>query len=458
VEAREVPDFEPGSYLALASYQTEGLHTAGRNDRTSFEFVLNTRLFDPVIPIRLHNQVARGDHAKRQDGLRRRFAENPRDDCEHFARTMPFRIGGKTYQLPLDIYYFKESPGPDKGAMRNFVAAGHTVCFASNGQVHRHWTPHEFRGRTPKLPKLADRLMVMVSLDPIPIDIRISLVTPDRSGFVAKDDTDKLEEATAACLEHLHGLRKRNNEIILETIAKRHSDRPTVAIAQKIARALKAKGFTLAGPGSDDIGGVSRKKRTRSAKADLYTDPTALEGPDRITALRGETRFLRYHLNATPDFFSSRRGKLEVISDCPALGDDEIVVGDEIVDGMVTVSIVVPETTPEGTYRLCAGVTDWQKTNGSIGPNLTWDTEMQITSERPRHEPKPKDDGDQGRGRGGKNPNDGMLVALLWRTSSDISDGTTACPATSRRSRRRSSPRTTRTAISSRSASARSPP
>jgi hypothetical protein len=420
VPASEVPDFEPGTYLALVSYQTEGLHT-GRNDRNSFEFVFNTRLFDPVIPVRLHNHVARGDHAKRQDGLRRRFAENPRDDREHFARTMPFRIGGKTYQLPLDIYYFRESPGSDKGAMRNFVAAGHTVCFASNGQVHRHWTSHEFRGRMSKLPKLADRLLVMVSLDPIPIDTRTSLVTPDRSGFVAKDDTDKLEEATAAYLEQLDELRERNNDIIRETIAKRHSDRPTVAIAHKIARALKLKGFTLSGPGADEAGG-GRKQRKRWAKADLYADPTALEGPDRITALPGETRFLRYHLNAIPDFLSLGRGKLEVISDCPSLGDNEIVVGDVIVDGMVTVSIVVPDTTPEGTCRLCAGVTGWQKTNGSIGPNLTWDTEIQIVSERPRREPKPKTEGGEGGGRGGKTPRDGALVALLWRQSADVDD------------------------------------
>lgn len=43
VPASDVPEFEPGTYLALISYDTEGFHT-GRNDRSSLEFMVNTRL------------------------------------------------------------------------------------------------------------------------------------------------------------------------------------------------------------------------------------------------------------------------------------------------------------------------------------------------------------------------------------------------------------------------------
>jgi hypothetical protein len=258
--------------------------------------------------------------------------------------------------------------------MRNFVANGHTVCFTSNGQVHRNWTAHEFSGRVRQLPKLADRLLVMVGLDPIPIDVRTGIFTPDRSGFVAKDDTQKLEDAVAAFLPKIDELVEANNDIIRETIQKRHSDRPTIAVAKKIARALRARGFAFSGTGAGSDDDVSRQKRKRWAKADLYCDPTALEGPDKIVVVPGETRYLRYHLNAKPEFFSSGRGQLEVISDCPTLGTDEIAPGTDIVNGIITVALIVPETTPTGMYTLCAGLTGWMKTNGSIGrlSGLSW--------------------------------------------------------------------------------------
>jgi hypothetical protein len=421
VPASGVPDFEPGTYLALVSYETEGLHSV-RTDRNSLEFLLNTRLYEPVVPLRLHNQVARGDHPKRVDGLKRRFAENPRPDRQELKRTMPFRIAGATYQLPLEMYYFRESSGSDKGAMRNFVAKDHTVCFTSNGQVHRNWSAHEFVGRVRQLPKLADRLLVMVGLDPIPIHVRTSIFTPDRSGFVAKDDTQKLEDAVASFLPKIDELVEANNEIIRETIQKRHSDRPTVAVARKIARALRARGFTLGGTGGGTDDDVSRSKRKQWAKADLYCDPTALEGPDRITVVPGETRYLRYHLNAKPEFFSSGRGKLEVISDCPTLGEDEIAPATESNKGIVTVALIIPETTSTGTYTLCAGITGWIKANGSIGPNLSWDTTLEVVSERKPETSKPTS-GKEKRGKGGKGKADqGGLVALLWRANDDVAD------------------------------------
>jgi hypothetical protein len=420
VLASEVPEFAPGTYLALISYETEGLHS-GRTDRNSLEFLLNTRLYEPVVPLRLHNQVASGDHPKTIEGLKRRFAANKRPDREELTRTMPFRIAGATYQLPVDIYYFKESPGSDKGAMRNFVAKDHTVCFTSNGQVHRNWTKHEFEGFVRPLPKLSDRLLVAVSLDPIPIDVRTAIFTPDRSGFVAKDDSQKLEDAVAAFLPKIDELVEANNDIIRQTIQKRHSDRPTIAVARKIARALRARGFSLGGTGAGTDDDVSHKKRKQWAKADLYCDPTALEGPDKITVVPGETRYLRYHVNAKPEFFASGRGKLEVISDCPSLGEDEIAPANESNKGIVTVALIVPETTPVGTYTLCAGLSGWLKSNGSIGPNLSWDTTLEVVAERKKPETSKSKSGDEKKGKRGKGKADeGTLVAVLWRDSEAV--------------------------------------
>ena len=55
IPAKDFPDFEPGTHLSLIAYDTEGL---GRRsgDEKSFDTVLNTRLFRPVLPIKYHKQ------------------------------------------------------------------------------------------------------------------------------------------------------------------------------------------------------------------------------------------------------------------------------------------------------------------------------------------------------------------------------------------------------------------
>ena len=47
--------------------------------------------------------------------------------------------------------------------------------FTSNGQVHHHWTPVEFR-ETTKLRQLSEHLLVVVETDPLPIQITNGLL------------------------------------------------------------------------------------------------------------------------------------------------------------------------------------------------------------------------------------------------------------------------------------------
>src|SRR5439155_156097 len=66
----------------------------------------------------------------------------------------------------------------------------------SNGQVHHRWTPAEFRLRT-RLNKLDDRIFVVVETDALPIELRTTLFTPDRSQLLANEAALQLEDQVA---------------------------------------------------------------------------------------------------------------------------------------------------------------------------------------------------------------------------------------------------------------------
>jgi hypothetical protein len=85
--------------------------------------------------------------------------------------------------------------------MRNFVAQGHAVMLLANGQVHKHWDSRELKLRADRLPKLSDRMLVVVYLDDIPVELRTTrLFTPDRVDLVKTDDAIRLQDQIAAFL------------------------------------------------------------------------------------------------------------------------------------------------------------------------------------------------------------------------------------------------------------------
>jgi hypothetical protein len=76
--AANFPEFAPGTHLALIGYGSDHIHSAAWGGEFSFERMLNTRLFDPVIPIRIDNRISPKAHPQNYRGLKRQFAENPR--------------------------------------------------------------------------------------------------------------------------------------------------------------------------------------------------------------------------------------------------------------------------------------------------------------------------------------------------------------------------------------------
>ena len=309
IPASGIPAFEPGTHLALVGYDTTGFSRRS-GDEKSFDTVFNTRLFRPVLAISYRNNLTRPDRSEVLDGLARRLDDNPSDTRTEGEDTLPFNHNGTTYHLPIRFYLFAK-PGTS-GQRRNFVANGHALLITSNGQVHSHWTPQDFRQRT-KLKRLYDRVLIEVQSDALPIEIRTELFTADRAQFVRSNVAKGLEKAIVSFLNDWPALDEANKALIREAIMGDNNDRPTIAIAEQIARAFKAKGFSLGGDGR----GPNPPPPT--PPEDLYDNPTHLEGPDAVEAVLGTVKGIHFKLNAK-DGFISQRAIPQIRCDHPDIG------------------------------------------------------------------------------------------------------------------------------------------
>jgi hypothetical protein len=400
--AGEHPDFEPGTHLALISYGVEGYHRYRLGDEKSFDTVLNTRLFDPITPVRFTNHILGRDRADYLRGLAQRLEDNPRPDRREGRELLPYNIEGTTYHLPVRYHVFAKRG--ELGERRKFVAHDHAVVFTSNGQTHYHWTPLDFKSKT-TLRKLQDRIFVVVEMDELPIEIRTSFFTADRSTLVRNDPAIQLEQQVAAFLDEWEELREINNQILLETIAGSGDPRSTLDIAKKIGRALQVRGFQQI-PTGGTAGGRGRGRVSIPVRVvECYPDPTTLEGPEHVFAEAGKTRFITFILNAV-DGFIPRRGQLEVSCDHPEIGGREITVG-PLRSGRVRISIAIPAGVDLGVYRLEVVLRDWVRAAGGLGTTLSWTTKVEVVETRtPRN-----GGGNTGKGGTGEGP----LVAVVWK-------------------------------------------
>jgi hypothetical protein len=414
--AADFPEFEPGTYLALISYGVEGYHRARLGDERSFDTVLNTRLFQPITPVRFTNTMARADRNEYLRGLARRMDDNPRADRREGTDRLPYHINGTTYHLPVRFYVFS-APG-DTGERRNFVARDHAVVFTSNGQVHHHWSPQEFRYKT-RLNKLYDRIFVVVETDELPIEVRTALFTPDRSHLLSSDDALRLEDAVAAFLDAWGELTDVNGELIREAITRSTSAESAVEVARQISQALRVRGFALNGGGTGGGGGGSGNGGRRRKDIDLYSDPTMLEGPEKIVAEDDKTKFVQYTLNAVDDFMPAR-GQLAVRCSHPEINAREITVG-ELHQGRIRVSMAVPPNAQLGTFYLTAEITGWHRASGGVGATLTWVSELEVVDEIPRRPRGTRTDGKGGTG-------EGNLVAVVWSSPDEQPDWNNGVP------------------------------
>jgi len=416
--ASEYPEFEPGTHLGLINYGTERLHAIRHSDNpNSFERVLDTRLFRPVTPVRLDNHLMK-DHPRTRRGLARRFEDNPRPDRREGSSTLPFRIGNNTYHLPVNFYFFtpprmlSDGKADTTGQKRNFVADGHAVMFTSNGQVHHHWTPAEFRERT-KLRQLSEHLLVVVETDPLPIAVRTDFFVADRSGVRASEEALRLESDLSGFLDGWDELRDLNSELIRDFLSG-GSERPTLEISKQIRRAFAARlqGFKFQGNGRNGTSFQAKKREVKPPPM-LHSDPTFLKGPKEIVVLPGKSKELRFTLDAKDEFFSSGRGCLTITCSHPDIQDEDIAVGPPN-SGRIRTIIAFPAEAQLGDFKVTAGIYGWEKASGGIGPDLEWTMALSVVDAIV--EPSPPEPTAKDKNRIAEGPQ----VALLWRKGDQI--------------------------------------
>ena len=409
--ASSFPDFPGGTHVALIGYRVDGFHRQREGDERSFDVVANTRLLNPVMPIRFVNETTRGRNTTLR-GLASRL-ESAARDFPVGDEVLPFTHAGTTYPLPVRYTIFekpREAGGRDK-----FVARDHAVMFTSNGQVHHHWSLDEFRNRT-ELNKLHDRVLVVVETDALPIRLRTSLFTADRNDLVRGDAAIRLEEDVAGFIRGWSALVEENNILIRDSL-KGTSDQKTLEIARRIGRALSVKGFGEAS-GNTGSGGADGGESGRggggggtSKLIPLHADPTRITGPDVVRAVIGQTRSIAYTVDVFDSFYEGR-GMLEVASD-----HVEIQPGKEITvgkgrSGRVRVMVAVPDSLEPGAYQLSVTLENWQRTSGGLGNRLEYVTKLELVDEIPGSgvgAGKPAKTGN-----GNTGPGEGNNVALKW--------------------------------------------
>jgi len=357
-------DFAPGTHITVVGFQAEGIWVSRLGDERSVDTLLDTRLFEPALPTSLVTP-ALGERDERLTllrGLGRRLEANPRADRVEGQEDLPFMHEGVTYRLPIRFYLF---PGGDVGARRRFVARDHALIWISNGQVHAHWSPAEFRHRT-RLPKLADRILVVVDTDALPLALRTGLFTADRTDLLRNADAVRLEEELIAFLDDWEELWEANTDLIRDAIRRSNSDRSTLGVARRISRALRVRN-----PGSSaTAGGTERAHRERPTPAPrvLLEDPTELTGPEAVIAVRGRSKGIYFAINAEDDFVP-RRADIRV--SCGHLDVDPetgITIG-RLRGGRLRVAVAVPPDAELVETELKVEVPAWiGRSGGRKGP------------------------------------------------------------------------------------------
>jgi hypothetical protein len=387
--AADFPEFEAGTHVGLISYGTAGLYRKREADERSFDTIVNTRLYNPMLSTRWRNHLARGDsRATNLPGLRKRLDRVTTHNFPHEEDQVPFVYAGKQYFLRASYVLFSERG--QAGGRRKFVAHGHAVLFTSNGQVQTHWTPGELKQKT-KLKKLDGRLLVEIDLDALPVDARTALVTPDRAETVKSDVARKLDEAVASFLDDWDSLLHLNEEIRQEQL-RSTTDVSTRGVSDQIRRALSARGFGGSGRGAgsggpggtSSSGGRSRPKQPKRPPA-LFADPTAISGPKTLTLETGRTRSQRFTIDAVDAFFEHARGELEVeaganfvfesVSDIVAIGRPR--------NGTVRLSFAIPDGYEDVQFDLRLVLKNWARAAGGLGPDLVHNFKVTLVAQIP---------------------------------------------------------------------------
>ena len=412
--AASCPDFDCGTRIAVVGFRAEGIGVSRLGDDRSLDTVIDTRLFEPPLPVHLTAPVLdeRRDRLTQLRGLGRRLADNPRSDRTEGTEQLPFAYEGRTYQLPVRFYLF--ATGTDAGTRRRFVARGHAVLLNSNGQVHAHWTPAEFRHRT-KLNKLADRILVVLDTDPLPLELRTSLFTADRTDLLRNPHAVRLEEELIAFLDDWDTLEEANNKMIRDSIRRSNRDRSTADLSERIAKAAEARGWRTA-PGPRN-----RRSRRPARPAELLDDPTSLTGVASARLERGRTRGIHYSLNARDGFIPTRAECRIATTHLDIDPDEDLTVG-ELRNGRLRVAVAVPADAELTTATVTLRVGPWLSTQGGLREALEAETSIEIVDEDERPKPRaPQQESD----RGARGP---MPLATIWTNHEDEAEWGASTP------------------------------
>jgi hypothetical protein len=406
-------DFAPGTHLCVVAFEAEGIWVSRLGDERSLDTLFDTRLYEPALPLSLKTPAlgARNERTTVLRGLGHRLRENPRPDRVEGQEELPFMHDRTTYRLPIRFFLF---PVGDTGARRRFVAHDHALIWNSNGQVHAHWTPSEFRHKT-RLPKLADRILVVVDTDALPLPLRTSLFTADRTELLRNADAVRLEEELVAFLDDWETLWRANNDLIRDAIRRSNTDRSTLGVARRISRAIRVRG---GGGAADGRSGSRRSERRVEAPRELLDEPTEVTGPPEVIAPRGRTKGIYFSINGVDDFLPRRAEARVTCGHLDIDPDSDITLG-RLRGGRVRVAIAVPPDAETTEADLTIEIPPWTSRSGGRRGPLGFSTRFRVvdgapTGSAPRETPST---------RGSQDGPD--RVALVW-TSHEREDSWTS--------------------------------
>jgi hypothetical protein len=422
VSATEYPDFKPGTHLALISYSVEHIYVTNFGDERSLYTLASTRLFEPVLPIGMDRA---GGSRQNVRGLKMRLLDNPGEPprptvCE----TLPFRYEGETYHLPLTYHVF--SAPNEEGSRRKYAAPGHVVVFTSNGQTHHQWNISDFRNKMPTLQRLADRVFVIVETDELPIQLRTTLFTADRSGMMRTPHAMRLEREVAAFIQDWDALKDINGELVRKALSDGQTRRSTVNLAREIGKAFQNIGYGVGiskrrnnGNGQTGAGLGAGRPGGPTYDLDLLREPTILEGPETVIAVAGQSKFIRFRLNAVNEFLRDS-SVLRVTTDSEFVTPREITIG-QLSNGRLRIALAVPEDAPEAEFSLKVIVPQWIRKAGGMGGPLEWTTRVDVRATAPELGSSNRGTGKQA-GQGGKGDQPsaaGDIVPVIWKADNE---------------------------------------
>ncbi len=402
-------EFPPGTHLAVVGFQADGIAVSRFGDERSLDTVIDTRLFEPALPVSLTAPALGGGRSDRTTilrGLGNRFVDNPREDRDEGAEELPISYRSSVYRLPIRYYLFSAG---DTGSRRRFVARDHALLLTSNGQVHAHWGTSDFRQRT-RLPKLAERILVVVATDALPLELRTTLFTADRTDLVRNADAIRLEEELVAFLDDWDELRDANAAMVRDAIRRSNADRSTKAVASRISKVLASR---PAAP-QQTTSQLDRGGRV-AAPRELLVDPTAISIPPSVVAERGRTKSIHATLNAVDDFLP-RRAEFHV--DTSHLDIDpqsSITVGD-LRSGRIRITVAVPVDAELGDSTLTVTVREWVDNVGRLRAPLSAATTMSVVDQRPPAASRTAESAETARSSGF------ATIGLVW-TSHEVEGG-----------------------------------